>query len=84
MRVKHLDQIEMAESSQNLTMTERSQNLSKIDAAKCNNLLTTQKKLTSDKMLRCKEMIKRFHLKEDCGLSITNISQEIDSTYRRI
>ena len=29
-------------------------------------------------------MIKRFHLKEDCGLSITNISQEIDSTYRSI
>ena len=74
----------MAESSQHLTMTERSKNLLKIEAAKCNNLLTTQKKLITDKMSRCKERIQRFHLKEDYGLSITNIAQEIDSTYRNI
>ena len=55
---QHIDQIDMAESSLNLTMTERSQNLLKIEADKCNNSLPTQKKMITDKMLRCKEMIK--------------------------
>ena len=74
----------MAESSLNLTMTERSQNLLRIEAAKCNNLLLTQKKLITEKITRCKEMIRQFHLSEDSGLSITNIAQEIDPTYRNI
>jgi len=74
----------MAESSLNLTMTERSQNLLRIEAAKCNNLLFTQKKLITEKITRCKEMIRQFHLSEDCGVSITNIAQEIDPTYRNI
>ena len=64
-------------------MAEMSQNLLKIEAARCNNLLTTQKKLITEKMSRCKELIRQFHLEKDCGLSITSISQEIDSTYRR-
>ena len=72
----------MAESSLNLTMTERSPNLLRIEAAKSNNILKTQKKFITEKMSRCEEMIRQFHLKKDCGLSITNISQEIDSTYR--
>ena len=65
-------------------MAEMSQNLLKTEAARFNNLLRIQKILITEKMSRCKEMIKQFHLKEDCGLSITNISQEIDSTYRNI
>ena len=74
----------MTESSLNLTMTERSQNLLRIEAAKCNNLLTTQKKLITEKITRCKEMIRQFHLSEGGGLSITNIAQEIDQTYRKL
>ena len=74
----------MAESSLNLTMTERSQNLLRIEAAKCNNLLLTQKKLITEKITRCKEMIRQFHLSEDSGLSITNIALEIDPAYSKI
>ena len=74
----------MAESSLNLTMTERSKNLLRIEVAKCNNLFLTKKKLITEKITRCKEMIRQFHLSEDCGLSITNIAQEIDPTYRNI
>ena len=65
-------------------MTERSQNLLRIEAAKCNNLLLTQKKLITEKITRCKEMIRQFHLSEDSGLSITNIAQEINPTYSKI
>ena len=64
-------------------MAEMSQHLLKIEAARCNNLLTTQKKMITEKMSRCKELIRQLYQEKDCGLSITSISQEINSTYRR-
>ena len=59
---------DMAESSLNLTMTERGQNHLRTEAAKCNNLLLAQKKLLTEKITRCKEIIRQFHLSEDSGL----------------
>ena len=74
----------MAESSLNLTMTERGQNHQRTEAAKCNNLLLAQKKLLTEKITRCKEMIRHFHLSEDSGLSITDIALEIGPAYSKI
>ena len=41
--IKHVDQIDMAENSPNVTMTGRSQNQIRIEVIKCNNLQLTQK-----------------------------------------
>ena len=42
------------------------------------------KKLITERITRCKEIIRQFHLSEDCGLSITKIALEIDPAYSKI
>ena len=58
----------MAESSLNLTMTESGQNQLRTEATRCRNLLLAQKKLLVEKIMRCKEIIRQFHLSEESGL----------------
>ena len=75
---------DMAESSLNLTMTGRGQNQLRTEATRCKNLLLAQKKLLVEKLMRCKEMIRQFHLTEENGLSTTVIALEIGPAYSKI
>ena len=65
-------------------MAEMSQYLLKLEAARLNNLLTNQKKMITKKVLKCKDLINLLQDRWYSGMSITDVAQKIDSTYREM
>ena len=68
-----------------MTLTERSQNNQlKDEATRCKADLLTQKGLLQGSITRFKKNIRNFHLLEENGLSVQNLSLELGASYDKL